>query len=90
MLPGNQKYAIFEKIVYKQHKLLSPYMEICSHIKFVLHNLCQTIMHSTELEKTHNISVTTSFFFIATVYGRTYKLLILKKILVHKNTDHPE
>ena len=51
MLPGNQKYAIFEKIVYKQHKLLSPYMEICSHIKFVLHNLCQTIMHSTELEK---------------------------------------
>ena len=81
MLPGNQKYAIFEKIVYKQHKLLSPYMEICSHIKFVLHNLCQTIMHSTELEKTHKISV-------ETVYDRTYKLLILNKILEHKNTGH--
>ena len=34
----------------QKHKPFSAYMGIFSHlIKFVLHYLCQTIMHSTEL-----------------------------------------
>ena len=53
MLAGNQNYAILEQFWTKRPNIFTLYMHVFfSHwIKFVLHNLCQIIMHSTKQEK---------------------------------------
>ena len=79
-------------IFVEKHKIvcISLYWYFClTFDTFVLHNLCQTILHSTEL-KNHTISMVTIFFCIATVFDRTYQMLIFNKILEHKNAGHRE